>query len=194
MAPDERLGATLADFDAQNAEDLRRVPTAEGERPGELVDAERLTAWVLRLEPGASTALRLAARCQHLRRWEIPRASEPPGRKGYLAWRQRCARHHAEQATLTLERHAWDPETIASVQRIIKKQGLGAGEAQVMEDALCLAFLEHEIDAFAAKHDDERLIAILQKTWRKMSARARDAALALTLSPRVAELLRRALA
>jgi hypothetical protein len=35
--------------------------------------AQRLTDWVLRLSPDATEELRLAARCQHICRWEIPR-------------------------------------------------------------------------------------------------------------------------
>src|SRR5207245_1100915 len=57
-------------------------------RPAELVYADRLEAWVARLVPGASPLLRLAARCQHLERWSVPRDSFPLGKPGYLAWRR----------------------------------------------------------------------------------------------------------
>ena len=41
--------------------------------------------------------------------------------------------------------------------------------------------------------DDERLVAIVRRTWRKMSARGREAALGLDLSERGRALVARAL-
>ena len=66
-------------------------------------------------------------------------------------------------------------------------------DVQTMEDALCLAFLEHELEDFSAKHPEEKLIDILQKTWRKMSDRGHAAALALPMSPAIRALVERAL-
>ena len=50
-------------FDEENARDpnIERVDGVA--YPRELLYAQRLTAWVLRLHPGASDELRLAARC-----------------------------------------------------------------------------------------------------------------------------------
>ena len=66
---------------AHGADPLR---TADG-RPAELVYADRMEAWVGRLVPAAPLLLRLAARCQHLERWSVPRATFPEGKPGYLA-------------------------------------------------------------------------------------------------------------
>src|SRR6185312_377057 len=64
-------------------------PTRTGEgRPAELIYADRMEAWVARLVPDASPILRLAARCQHLERWSVPRATFPDGKVGYLNWRK----------------------------------------------------------------------------------------------------------
>ena len=64
-----------------------------------------------------------------------------------------------------------------------------------MEDALCLVFLEHELDAFMRKYPDEaKAVDILQKTWGKMSARGHEAALALSLGDAAKALVGRALA
>ena len=72
-------------IDAAHTADPKR--TADG-RPAELVYAERMETWVVRLVPEASSLLRLAARCQHLERWSVPRTTFPEGKAGYLAWRR----------------------------------------------------------------------------------------------------------
>jgi len=72
--------------------------------------------------------VKLAVRCQHIRRWEIPRASYPRTPEGYQVWRARL--------------------------------------------------LEHYVAGFVAGHPDygeAKLRDILQKTFRKMSPRGRNA-------------------
>ena len=190
----ERFERAVAAFDQANAEDPAREAVLGVPRPRELVQAERLAAWVARLESHPSEALLLAARCQHLERWKIPRCSHPEGRVGYLQWRTQLARFHADRAAEILSAAGYERPLIDQVRRINLKQGLRSDpDVQTMEDALCLSFIEHEFDAFAAKHDDDKLIEILRKTWKKMSARGRDAALALDASPRLKALLERAL-
>ena len=69
-------------------------------------------------------------------------------------------------------------------------------DAQALEDAACLVFLENEIGAFAAQHAEyprEKFVDILRKTWRKMSPAAQQAALGLELPPVIAALVREAL-
>lgn len=178
----ERFHAALAAFDAANAEDPNQRVVDGGPRPRELVDAERLSAWVERLEPDAPETLRLAARCQHLRRWTIPRSDYPEGRIGYLQWRTALGRFHADEAARVLERTGYDADVIAEVRRINTKQGLRSDPlVQTMEDALCLVFLEHELAAFSARHEADKVVNILQKTWKKMSPKAKELALGLDL-------------
>jgi hypothetical protein len=187
-----RFRAAVEAFDRENAGDPRR----EGARPLELVQAERLSEWVERLEPEASVALRLAARCQHLRRWEIPRGEFPDGRVGYLQWRTRLGRFHADESAKILAAVGYDAATIEHVRRINAKQGLRSDpDVQTMEDALCLSFLEYELEPFAEKHTDEKVVEILQKTWKKMSERGHAAARALapTLPERARSLVMHAL-
>jgi hypothetical protein len=163
-------------------------------RPRELVHAERLSHWVQRLEPSASETLLLAARCQHIRRWQIPRESYPSGRVGYLQWRTQLARFHAETAAQLLAEVGYEQRAIDAVRRINLKQNLrSSSDMMVMEDALCLSFLEFELDEFIAKYPAEKVIEVLQKTWQKMSARAREIALTLPLSSAGLELVTRAL-
>jgi len=191
----ERFQRAVEEFDRMNAADPRRSDVEGVDRPYELVQAERLSAWIERLDPHASEALRLAARCQHLRRWEIPRSDWPLGRAGYLQWRTRLARFHADESASVLRAAGYDEEVVDHVRRINLKQGLRSDpDVQTMEDALCLSFMEHELEGFSEKHTDDKIVEILRKTWKKMSARGHEAALALPLSPRLAKLVGDALA
>jgi hypothetical protein len=170
-----RFQDAIARFDAANAQDPRGI---------ELPYAQRLSAWVERLAPDASEALRLATRCQHMRRWEIPRESYPAGRVGYLKWREALKHFHAEEAGKILREVGYDDETIQRVQRIVLKK-----DTAVMEDALCLLFLETQLQETTDKTGEEKMTGILQKTWRKMSPKAREIALGMKLPPLVTRAL-----
>src|SRR5690606_33808005 len=149
---------------------------------------------VLRLQPEASEPLQLAARSQHLCRWEIPRESYPAGRAGYLRWRRDLQQFHARKSAAILTEVGYDPETIARVQALNLKRDLGRDpECQVLEDALCLVFLQFQFSELASRTDDPTMINALAKTWAKMSERARAEALKLDYGPRERELLERAL-
>jgi len=189
-----RLLAAIQAFDRANAEDPNTLVIDGEERPKELVHAERLASWVDLLDPDASEALRLAAHCQHICRWETPRSDYPEGRKGYIQWRTGLQKFHAATAAKILGEVGYDADMIAQVQRINMKKGLGKEhDTQVMEDALCLSFLAHEFEEFMTKHSDDKLIDIVAKTWRKMSTPARDEALQLKYSERAASLIKAAL-
>jgi hypothetical protein len=193
---DERFARACALFDERNAADPVREIENGQERPRLLLQAERLAGWVTRLDPSASEALRLAARCQHLERWKIPRTDFPEGRVGYLRWRTKLGQFHSARAAEVLRSVGYDEELIGRVDRIVRKQGMSTEpDTQTMEDALCLVFLEHELDAFMRKYPDEdKAVDILRKTWGKMSARGHDAALALPLGDAAKALVARALA
>jgi uncharacterized protein DUF4202 len=194
IADASRFQLAIAAFDRANAEDPQLLDVAGEQRPRELVDAERLSAWVERLAPDASEALRLAARCQHIRRWQIPRNSFPEGRVGYLQWRTQLGRFHTDTAARMLEELGYEPDLIDAVRRINMKQGLHSNpDTQTIEDALCLAFLEFEFEAFCAKHPAEKVMEVVQKTWRKMSAQGHELALGLPFSPASLALVKQAL-
>jgi hypothetical protein len=190
----DRLKRAIALFRAENSQDPKLVLDRGAPRPRELVDAERLVVWVARLEPDASEALTLASHCQHLRRWESPRESYEPGRIGYLKWRKDLARFHADNAVRILREAGYDSDVIEAVRAINLKQGLRTNpDVQTMEDALCLSFLEHELEEFAQKHPDDKVVDIIAKTWRKMSERAQMAALKLPLPGHARRLVEHAL-
>lgn len=182
-------------FAAISTQDPAREKDEHGaEQPRERLQAERLAHWVERLAPAASEALRLAALCQHVGRFQVPRSTYPDGRVGYLKWRTELARRHAETAARVLSEVGYDEALIQNVRHIVLKQNLRHDpEVAVMEDALCLAFLEYELEEFCARHDDEKLVSIVQKTWKKMSPAGHAAALALPLSERAARIVKLAL-
>lgn len=191
LSPFERA---LAQIDAAHAADPSNVIIDGIEHPEELLYAARMTAWLCRLAPGASEALQLAARCQHLRRWEIPRERFPMTRAGYLQWRTTLMAYHAEQAGAILRDVGYQPPFVERVQSLIRKEGLKTEpETQLLEDVVCLVFLENYFADFAPRHDEQKVIGILRKTWRKMSEQARAAALKLDLPPEARALVARAL-
>ena len=187
----EKFAAAIARFDAENSRD----PNLENGRPRELLYAERLTDWVLKLCPAASEPLRLAARCQHICRWESPRESYPMTRAGYLKWRADLKKFHAEKSGAILREVGYDEETVRRVQDLNLKKNFPADpECRVLEDALCLVFLEFQLAVLAAKSDDDKMINALRKSWEKMTEAARAEALKLNYGEREKNLIARALA
>jgi tRNAThr (cytosine32-N3)-methyltransferase len=179
--------------DAAHAADPNR---AAGGRPAELVYADRMEAWVARVASDTTPLLRLAARCQHLERWRVPRATFPEGRAGYLKWRQSLYVKQSERARELLLAAGVSETEAAEVATWVSKTAMKTNAGtQALEDAACLVFLENEIEAFAAQHADytrEKFVGILKKTWAKMSPRARELALSLLLPPAIAALVREA--
>lgn len=161
--------------------------------------AERMSTCLAMLAPDASPALRLAVRAQHLGRFRLPRATYPEGRAGYLAWRTEQARRHAALARECVEAAGLPPELGERVAVIVqKKQRASDPEVQTLEDCACLVFLEHEMEPFVwppggPPKPAGDVIAILRKTWRKMSPRAHALALGLPMPPRCRALVEQAL-
>ena len=185
----------IARIDAANSEDPNTVFVDGASRPAELVYSERMSAMLARLVPEASNALRLAARAQHLRRWTIPRDSYPMDRAGYHRWRGELKRRHAEWTSIILSESGIDAETVQRVASLIRKENLKTDvESQTLEDVACLVFLQFYAADFAPKHDREKMIGIVQKTWKKMSEEGQAAALSLTLDPAVRAIVDEALA
>jgi hypothetical protein len=189
-----RFEAALRRFDEENSKDPNRERAEGQDLPRELLYAQRLTDWVLRLRPTASEPLRLSAHCQHLCRWMVPRASYPMTRAGYLKWREDLKHFHAERAGAILRELDYPEDTIARVQSLnLKRNFPNDPEGRVLEDALCLVFLEHQFSALASKSTDEKMINALQKAWKKMTPAAHALALRLSYGPREKALLGRAL-
>ncbi len=182
-------------IDAENARDPNMEPCGGAPQPRELVYAQRLTGWLLKLAPEASETLRLAARCQHICRWMIPRDSYPMTKAGYLRWRNDLKNFHAKKAGEILSQAGCDAAVIKKVQDLnLKKNFPGDPESRVLEDALCLVFLEFQLAGLAVKTDEDKMINAIQKTWKKMTPAAQQHALALPFGAKEKQLLDRALA
>ncbi len=189
-----RFDAAIRRFDEANAHDPNLEPIDGGPQPRELVYARWLTDWVLKLCPEASEALRLAARCQHLCRWMIPRNSHPMTRAGYLQWRAELKQFHARKAGEILREVGYSDDVVRRVQELNLKQNFpNDREGRVLEDALCLVFLEHQLADLAGKTAEDKVITALQKSWKKMTPAAQAEALKLSFGPREKALLSRAL-
>ena len=181
-------------IDAAHAADPKAAPDG---RPAELVYADHMEEWVTRLIPGASPQLRLAARCQHLERWSVPRDAFPLGKPGYHAWRELLYRKQADRAReLLLLAGVPAPEADEVALWVSKAELKTNAGTQALEDAAVLVFLENEIADFAAQHAhyrEEKFVHILRRTWHKLSSAGQEAALQLDLAPEVATLLHRAI-
>ena len=195
MTSDDRFRRAVERFDAANGEDPNLELAGGVEQPRELVYARRMTARLDRFRPDAPEAVRLAARCQHIRRWTIPRAGYPAGREGYRRWRTDLARFHADTAAAILREVGYGDEVVARVGSLLRKERLKADpDVQLLEDVICLVFIAHYLAGFAPKHDEETLAGVLRKTWRKMSDEGHRAALALDLPENVRAVVERAVA
>ena len=180
----DRLDRVLARIDAANREDPTQELVDGVPTPHELAYARRLTAWVLRLRPDASEALRIAARGQHIRRWTIPRDRYERNRRGYLRWREALKAFHAEQVTQLMRDEGYEEDASARVRTLILKKQLATDpETQALEDALCLVFLETQFQDLKAKVPDATMQEVVRKTWKKMSPQGRAQALELPLTP-----------
>jgi hypothetical protein len=191
----ERLAAAVAAIDAANADDPSTIEVHGEVRPKELAHAELMSAWVLRLDPTATEAQLLAARAHHLRRWTLPRSSYPEGRAGYLRWRTALRKQHAEEVAAILDDLGYDGATVARVQQIVRKEGLGTDpQVQVHEDALCLVFLETQLAATVDRLGDDKMVDVIAKTVAKMSPAGLALVGELPMRPGDAALVERALA
>lgn len=192
-APTGKLEALLAEIDAANADDPRLVKADGATRPFEVVYAERMSARLAALYPDASELLKIAARAQHLRRFDIARENFPQGRYGYNDWRRECRIHHARLVSALMREHGYDENEISHVATLIRKEQLKKDrESQALENVAAIVFLEHYFDAFHEKYtgyDDDKIIDILGKTLCKMSPKGHAAALALPLPDRTRQLI-----
>ena len=166
---------------------------AEDPAGREAAYARAMSGHLEALRQAPSDALRIAVRAQHFQRWRYPRSDFPPGRGAYLRWRAEAARRQAEAVGTLLESHDVDGATTERVQALMMKRNrLRDPEAQTLEDCACLVFLESELARFAAGREPERVVEILRRTWRKMSAAGRRRALELPIDRSSRDLLEQA--
>lgn len=185
-----KLEKTLEAIDQLHAQDPKQI----GGKAEELIYAENMSAWLHRLTPNASDELQISVRSQHLCRWEIPRSEFPMDRPGYLKWRTELGKLHARKATELMESFGYSEESCKQVDSTVRKLGIKRNaDAQTLEDCACLVFIETGFLPFAAKHPEEKVISIVQKTWAKMSEQAQQEALKLDLPDEAIAVIKKAL-
>ncbi|PNS17257.1 U3 small nucleolar RNA-associated protein 15 [Sphaceloma murrayae] len=195
MAPD--LDRALALIDAAHSEDPNQTlpPGTTDVVPYELHYARKMSSYLTKLSPTASTNLQIAIRAQHFRRWEVPRSSYPMTKIGYHQWRGFLKKRQAELVSQLLADCGFEEEDRSRVEALIRKEGLREGdeEAQTLEDVACLVFLDDQFEEFREKHDEGKIVDILRKTWVKMSKRGQDMALDMRMDEESRRLVEKAI-
>jgi hypothetical protein len=194
MISTEKFNKAIQLFDEANALDPNKEIFRGKEYPKELLYAIRMTERLHKFMPDPSEALKLTVRCQHICRWEIPRDSYEMNRVGYLKWRQDLKHFHSKKATDILMKVGYGDEMRHQVEKLLLKKDLKkSAETQALEDVVCLVFLEFYFLKFSEKYAEAKLIEIVQKTWKKMSAEGHKAALELKLPKKALSLISKAL-
>jgi hypothetical protein len=188
---DERFYAAIKAFDSYNQLDPNTEVLDGKLYPKEILYSLRMTERLSGYAPDAPESIKLAARCQHIGRWEISRTSFPMDRKGYLQWRSKLALHHSSIAGRILEECGYDIQTIDRVKFLLQKKQLlqHHPETQLLEDVVCLVFIEHYLQEFAQEQDPGKVVEIVKKTIKKMSARAIATVSHMKLPPSVASII-----
>jgi Domain of unknown function (DUF4202) len=170
-------------IDAENAQDPNQETYQSISYPKELLYSNRMYERLMRFYPNASEAVQIASKAQHICRWKIVRESYSMHRVGYLTWREDLKKFHAKTTAQILQKVGYDETFIARVSFLIEKKLLKKDEeTQLLEDVICLVFLEFYFEAFVDKHDKEKLKNIITKTWNKMSEKGHQEALKINFS------------
>lgn len=181
---------------AGHDEDPNKHTTADGKQlPYETHYSQKMEAYLTKRQPDASDVLKLAICGQHFKRWEVPRDSYPMTKIGYHTWRTHLKKRQAKLIGSILDECGYPIDQTETCMALIEKEGLKQGEeeVQVLEDVACLVFLDDQFDQFKDKHDEEKIVNILKKTWVKMSKRGQDLALVIPMSDECKALVAKAL-
>lgn len=175
MTPFQNASAWI---DAENAQDPNQEIYQSQTYPKELLYSNRMYERLMNFHPNASEEVQIAAKAQHICRWKMPRETYPMDRVGYLKWREDLKKFHAKLTAEILEKAGYSQEFIDRVSFLIEKKLLKKdAETQLLEDVICLVFLEYYFDPFVHKHDREKMKNIILKTWNKMSEAGHQEAL-----------------
>jgi hypothetical protein len=195
LTSSSRYDAVIAAIDTANAADPNIIEAEGQAEPAELVYGRRMSTTLARMAPDASGPLQIAARGQHIERWRLARKSYPEGRAGYLRWRKDAKELHARRLGEIMAEAGYGAGDIDRVGALVRKEKLKLDpEAQLLEDVVCVVFLEHYLTPFMAKTEPAKLPGILAKTWKKMSDFGHAQALKLNVPPQVLRLLEQGLA
>ena len=190
----EKLQKAISIIDDENRKDPNFEYVGDEKLPKEFLYSMRMSERLKIFAPESSEIMKIAARGHHICRWEIPRTDFPNDRKGYLKWRIKLYSFHADKVSSILKDVGYEDKFIDRVSAIIKKQSLNSdAEVQLLEDVICLVFLEHYFVDFARKHEDGKVLDIVKKTLLKMSDEGKKATMELELPEFTLTFLQKAL-
>ena len=195
MSAQSRLQQLLDRIDDLNRQDPNLEQVDQQNLPKALVYGHRMSSMLAEFAPGASEELQIAARAQHIERWRIPRNDYPMNRPGYLKRRRELGQFHADRTCTLMNDFGYGQESLATVAKLLTKQGIKQDEqVQILEDIVCLVFVNYYITDFAANQEPDKLANIIRKTWAKMSAQGQAKLLTLNIDPVLKTTLEKALA
>lgn len=190
------LERVISDIDFFNQDDPNKECNEIGQwLSKEVLYSQRMSQVLNEFEPNASSELQIAARAQHMGRWLSARSDYPQGKAGYLNWRKDLGKKHAQLCQEILVKHQVELAQQERVAQLLRKEKLKKDpEVQCLEDVICIVFVKYYLSDFAAKHEKDKLLSIIAKTWNKMSDKGHAAILELELAPELKSVLLEALA
>tara|TARA_A100001037_G_scaffold306803_1_gene355766 strand:- start:2682 stop:3257 length:576 start_codon:yes stop_codon:yes gene_type:complete len=189
-----KLERAISIIDDENRKDPNFEFLDNEKYPKEFLYSKRMSERLDIFAPESSDIMKIAVRGHHISRWEIPRNEFSNDRKGYLQWRIKLYSFHADKVSAILKVVGYKEDFINRVSSIIKKHKLKKDpETQLLEDIICLVFLEHYFVDFARKHEEEKVIDIVKKTLVKMSEQGKKAAMEIELPEFTLSFLEKAL-
>lgn len=190
-----QFAQVLDNIDQINAQDPNSEVVDGEAQPKALIYGRRMSRCLADHWPDADELLQIAVRAQHIKRWTVPRSEFEQGKAGYLKWRKSLGVFHAELTQQLMLDQGYKRDQAEQTAAMIRKEKLKTSPAtQTLEDVACLVFLAHYLEPFATKHSAEKNIDIIRKTWKKMSAKGHQLALAITLPEHLSALVEQALA
>lgn len=170
MITAEQYQKAIAQIDALHNADPNTVEHDAQTVSAEWLYSERMLQILLLHTPSADYVLKLAAKCQHNKRWEIPRSTFEINKKGYYQWRAAIMEHQLAATTEALRQsgiEATDIELVCNALR--SKNDKTHAQAAIIEDVACLVFIKWYLVDFASQFDVEKATVILKKTAAKMT-------------------------
>ncbi len=194
----ENLTNTLSAIDEINRQDPNTLLVNGNSQAKELVYGQQMTDCLKQYWPESNELLQIAVRAQHIKRWQLKRSEFNEGKAGYYQWRIAQGKFHAELTASIMIEQGYTTDESEQCAMIIRKESLSSNsDSQTLEDVACLVFLMHYFDAFAAKYTEQdneaKIVRIVQLTWKKMSDKAHDIALSLTLPEHLGIIVTKAL-
>lgn len=191
MITQEQYRKASAKIEAIHNEDINTEIFEGQEQKSELLYSGRMLSVLDLVAPDSCYELKLAAQCQHMSRWSIPRATFPMDKKGYYQWRAAVMEHQLGVTVNALQAAGIDDESISVVVDALKNKADKSNvNASIIEDTACLVFIKWYLKPFASQFEADKAADILRKTARKMSNRGLGLISRMELSPSVLEILK----